>query len=120
MSRVKIICQLYTDSSVMLLCKPQSWLFPGPDCNIEKCILRENKILSTKLRILFHVMFCWCWVVFNQDKRLGSDRLRQDTKNRHFYKGMCFLSLSMNQFTWYIISIVGLKSISAKCLGLHW
>lgn len=33
---------------------------------------------------------------------------------------ICFLSLSMNQFTWYTVSIVGLKSISAKCLGLHW
>ena len=29
----------------------------GKDRNIENSILRENKILSTKLRILFYVLF---------------------------------------------------------------
>lgn len=114
----KEICKLYTDSSVILLCKPQSWLFQAPDCNIEKCILRENKILSTKLRILFHVLFVGVGLCSTEIK--GLDGLRQDAKKRPFYKRICFLSLSMNQFTWYTISIVGLKSISAKCLGWHW
>lgn len=120
MSGVKQICKLYTDSYVTALCKPRSWLFQGTDCNIEKCILRENKILSTKLRILFHVLFVSVGSCSTEIKGPGSDRSRQDPQKRAFYRRMCFLSLSMNQFTWYTISIVGLKSISAKCLGLHW
>lgn len=76
----KEICQLYTDSSVTLLCKPQSWLFQGPDCNIEKCILRENKILSTKLRILFHVLFVGvglCSTEIKDPARIGRGKIRR-------------------------------------------
>lgn len=102
----------------MLLGKPQSAAIPR--LGIEKCIWGENKILSTKLRILFHVLFVGAGLCSTEIKGLARDRSTQDMKKRPFYKRICFLCLSMNQFTWYTISIVGLKSIAAKCLGLHW
>lgn len=102
----------------MLLGKPQIAAIPKP--GIEKCIWGENKILSTKLRILFHVLFVGVGSCSTEMKGLARDRSRQDMKKRTFYERICFLCLSMNQFTWYTISIVGLKSIAAKCLGLHW
>lgn len=88
---------------------------------MEECIWRENKILSTELRILFHVLFVGVGLCSTEIKGPGSGRSRRDVKERPFYTRICFLfPPSMNQFTCYTISIVGLKSITAKCLGLHW
>lgn len=78
--KIKEKSQLRTDSSVILLCKPQSWLFRGRDCEMETCILRENKIVSTKLRILFHVLFVGvglCWSKIKGPDHLGRDGARR-------------------------------------------
>lgn len=102
----------------MSLSNAQSRLSQGP--GTEKCIWEENTILSTKLKILFHVLFVGVGLCATQIKGLAWIGQHGDMKKGPIYKRICFLCLSMNHFTWYTISIVGLKSISAKCLGLHW
>lgn len=101
------------------LCKPRSLLIQAPELRSAF----EGKIRFCWLNYGFRFMFCCVGVGLcpGEIKGPGSERSRQKCEARTlFNKRICFLSPSVNQFTWNTISIVGLKSISAKCLALHW
>lgn len=71
----------------------------------EKCIWRENKILSTELRIPFHVLFVGVGLCSTEIKGPGSGRSRRDVKERPFYTRICFLSPPEHESVYMLYNI---------------